>query len=375
MTNALVESLKIFSVDAGVSITYAGGVVKADAKGLFVGVEQTAASASYHGIYNYYEVTGFGATYPAGMYNIVSLTATNAAHTGEIYGLVTGVEHNGSQTVASMMGLIISNGVMSTGSVTLAIGIKIGNTYDYGAGSVTTQRALHISGQTGATNNYAIWANEGWTSFNDSVIIRRSALATSATDGFLYITSSNGTPTGVPTTQTGAVPITVDYAADDIFIRGVTSSGWLRIRTVNSAVPASVTKTTGGAETGTVSGVQTMLDGSEYSVAETTGTPGFDIRFNFSSLTFTPTHIRLRLHYDGAAAGHAVYVALYNYNTTTFTEVHHIEETEGFILFDLPVNSWTNFVSGGAAIVQLYHSSAGNASHDIHFDYVGLHKY
>jgi hypothetical protein len=37
-----------------------------------------------------------------------------------------------------------------------------------------------------------------------------AALATSATDGFLYVPSCAGTPTGVPTTYTGLVPVIVD---------------------------------------------------------------------------------------------------------------------------------------------------------------------
>jgi hypothetical protein len=113
---------------------------------------------------------------------------------------------------------------------------------------------------------------------------------------------------------------------------------WLKFVPVRGATPASITKSAGGTATGSVTDVQTQLDGNEYSVVEAAATPGFDIRFNFSGLTFTPTHIRLRLHYDGIAAGHVVYVALYNYNTTTYDEVHHLEESDGFICFDVPVN-------------------------------------
>lgn len=49
------------------------------------------------------------------------------------------------------------------------------------------------------------------------------ALATTATDGFLYIPTSAGTPTGTPTSQTGHVPIEYDTTNDVFYIY---NSGW-----------------------------------------------------------------------------------------------------------------------------------------------------
>jgi hypothetical protein len=42
------------------------------------------------------------------------------------------------------------------------------------------------------------------------MVVGIAALATSATDGFLYVPTCAGTPTGTPTTQTGTTPIIVD---------------------------------------------------------------------------------------------------------------------------------------------------------------------
>jgi hypothetical protein len=42
------------------------------------------------------------------------------------------------------------------------------------------------------------------------MVVGTAALATSATDGFLYVPTCAGTPTGTPTTQTGTAPIVVD---------------------------------------------------------------------------------------------------------------------------------------------------------------------
>lgn len=43
-----------------------------------------------------------------------------------------------------------------------------------------------------------------------NVIIGEAAIATTATDGFLYVPTCAGTPTGVPTAKTGRAPIVVD---------------------------------------------------------------------------------------------------------------------------------------------------------------------
>lgn len=43
-----------------------------------------------------------------------------------------------------------------------------------------------------------------------NVVVNRAAVTTSATDGFLYIVSCAGKPTGTPTTHTGRVPTVVD---------------------------------------------------------------------------------------------------------------------------------------------------------------------
>lgn len=62
-----------------------------------------------------------------------------------------------------------------------------------------------------------------------------SALATNATDGFLYISSSAGAPTGTPTTQTGSVPVHVDATNNAMYM--YTNGAWRGAN--NSAVQGS----------------------------------------------------------------------------------------------------------------------------------------
>ena len=56
------------------------------------------------------------------------------------------------------------------------------------------------------------------------LVVGTAALATTATDGFLYIPTCAGTPTGVPTAQTGAVAMVFDTTNNKLYIY---DGGWL----------------------------------------------------------------------------------------------------------------------------------------------------
>jgi hypothetical protein len=53
---------------------------------------------------------------------------------------------------------------------------------------------------------------------NGNVVVGNAALTTTATDGFLYIETCAGTPTGVPTSYTGRVPTVYDTSTDKLWI-------------------------------------------------------------------------------------------------------------------------------------------------------------
>lgn len=87
------------------------------------------------------------------------------------------------------------------------------------------------SHQTAGTNN--IWMGDNttmtgnWTAhfsstnpalFGGSFIIGTAALSTSATDGFLYLPSCAGAPTGTPTSRTGTVASVYDSTNNRIYV-------------------------------------------------------------------------------------------------------------------------------------------------------------
>lgn len=58
---------------------------------------------------------------------------------------------------------------------------------------------------------------------NNNVVIGGAAIATTATNGFLYIPTCAGTPTGTPTTYTGRAPMVYDSTNNKLYIY---NGGW-----------------------------------------------------------------------------------------------------------------------------------------------------
>lgn len=78
-----------------------------------------------------------------------------------------------------------------------------------------------------------------------------SALATNATDGFLYISSSAGIPTGVPTAQTGSLPIHIDSTNSELYFY---SGSWLKAISGTATVPEGGTGATSFTDRGVLIG-------------------------------------------------------------------------------------------------------------------------
>lgn len=61
-----------------------------------------------------------------------------------------------------------------------------------------------------------------------NVVVGAAALLTTATDGFLYLGSCPGVPSGTPTTHTGRVPLVVDSSNGDLYI--YVGGAWVNLR-------------------------------------------------------------------------------------------------------------------------------------------------
>lgn len=89
----------------------------------------------------------------------------------------------------------------------------------------------------GATSNSALlFTSNGTTRFTcttgGSMVLNSAAIATNATDGFLYIATCAGTPTGTPTAQTGRVALVYDTSAHQFWIY---DGGWKQPKTPAAA--------------------------------------------------------------------------------------------------------------------------------------------
>ena len=79
---------------------------------------------------------------------------------------------------------------------------------------------MHVYAQ-GATNPLLLGTNNAEKmriDSNGNVSIGTAAISTSATDGFLYIPTCAGTPTGTPTTKTGLAPMVVDSTNNKLYV-------------------------------------------------------------------------------------------------------------------------------------------------------------
>jgi hypothetical protein len=88
---------------------------------------------------------------------------------------------------------------------------------------------LTVKAAASQTADLQQWQNSAGTNLarvpaKGGLVIGSAALATNATDGFLYLPACAGTPTGVPTAQAGTVPLVFDTTGNKVWI--YTGGAW-----------------------------------------------------------------------------------------------------------------------------------------------------
>ncbi len=149
------------------------------------------------------------------------------------------VSGSSGNSAAAALFTIAGSDQSGTGTTGGAVTLRAGNTS--GASGTRTGGALTLAGGTGATigGDVAIQI-AATTSLTDgirvkptgSVVLNSAAVATNATDGFLYIASGAGTPTGVPTTFTGRVALYYDTTNHQFWVY---DGAWLQPKTPAAA--------------------------------------------------------------------------------------------------------------------------------------------
>jgi hypothetical protein len=112
---------------------------------------------------------------------------------------------------ASGRGNITLNG---TGSTIVSFGISgVNSGYIYSDANLLEINAVGSRSINFTTNN----TERARIPAAGGMVVGTAALATTATDGFLYVPTCAGTPTGTPTTQTGTAPIVVDTTNNKLY--------------------------------------------------------------------------------------------------------------------------------------------------------------
>lgn len=140
--------------------------------------------------------------------------------------------------------------------------------------------------------------------------------------------------------------------------------------------PATTTTITGTYVSGATSSIEFPNDGLTYHVDEVTGVPGFNIQtdfYNVATSTVINT-LKTRFWYNGSAT-HNVDLQIYNYATPGWNTLQTVQGTPSYVSLNLELTNGNNYVSAtGTVNVRFYHTTTGNASHDIQIDYLSIQK-
>lgn len=118
----------------------------------------------------------------------------------------------GATVTTEVLGQLVVAGVRSAGDFG-----QVGGSIQFvqnGSASTFVPTDIIFSSTTGSSGliEYMRISNSG------SIIIGAAAIATNATDGFLYIPSCAGAPTGTPTTHTGTAPMVYDTTDNKLYV-------------------------------------------------------------------------------------------------------------------------------------------------------------
>lgn len=176
-------------------------------------------------------------TFPAANETIAALGQVQTFSAKQTFGTdisVTGLTINAQADGAIASGDFAFSITKNDASTKAFSGLRIKPTLNTGGSNLnTTLNIFEIdttnTAVTGLSTNNLFKASYGGTqrlALNSAgnLVMGSAALSTSATDGFFYLNSTAGLPTGTPTANTGRVPINVDTTNGRLY--GYFSSSW-----------------------------------------------------------------------------------------------------------------------------------------------------
>lgn len=94
----------------------------------------------------------------------------------------------------------------------------------FNSGAASSGHAINAPSSVGVLTIQTVSLERLRIDASGNVIVNTAAVATNATNGFLYVSSCAGTPIGTPTAYTGRVPIVVDTTNNKLYF--YSSGAW-----------------------------------------------------------------------------------------------------------------------------------------------------
>ncbi len=148
-------------------------------------------------------------------YGIYSNMVAGSSSTGSAVGYLGRV---GTQATSFTVAQVAT---FQSSSPNKGAGSTITNFTNFQASNTTskaTNNACFSDGNSFTSNWFINQAGTAASQFNGSVIVGTGAISTSATDGFLYLPSCAGTPSGTPTSRTGTNAFVYDTSANKLWV-------------------------------------------------------------------------------------------------------------------------------------------------------------
>ena len=210
---------------AGAVATHAGGTAKAQHTG-GLGSHTHASDGAEGGVLAAYPLLSGragGQTVYGGTGYGEELTLVSTSHTskGSVHVLAQTLEvRNTNDDNAGKVARIVATGYDNEAFPMMMLLANPGQNQGLlalGGGSGGTTAATRISFYANPTNNVESGTERGRIDGDGNFVWGTAALATNATNGFLYVPTSAGAPTGAPTAYTGRAPLHIDATNGRIY--------------------------------------------------------------------------------------------------------------------------------------------------------------
>lgn len=114
-------------------------------------------------------------------------------------------------------------------------------------------------------------------------------------------------------------------------------------------------------------------DGTTLNITEVSGSPGLDVRINFTDglTSFSQGVMR---YYTSSLAGDYPIIQMWDYNNSQWNDFPAVGESLSFATIEQPVFASDKYVQDGVVQMRLYKSSNGNTNNEYYIDWITIAK-